>query len=86
MTYKLKNDTLTVSFDNFGAEMTSIVDRQGKEYLWCGDKKYWGRHSPVLFPVVGKPKDNKFTYEDKDYKKVLEKARDFCNPLTSRHK
>ena len=26
------------------------------------------------------------TYEDKDYKKVLEKARDFCNPLTSRHK
>ena len=67
MTYKLKNDTLTVSFDNFGAEMTSIVDRQGKEYLWCGDKKYWGRHSPVLFPVVGKPKDNKFTYEGKDY-------------------
>lgn len=67
MTYKLKNDTLTVSFDNFGAEMTSIVDKQGKEYLWCGDKKYWGRHSPVLFPVVGKPKDNKFTYEDKDY-------------------
>ena len=67
MTYKLKNDTLTVSFDNFGAEMTSIVDRQGKEYLWCGDKKYWGRHSPVLFPVVGKPKDNKFKYEGKDY-------------------
>ena len=26
------------------------------------------------------------TYEDKDYKKVLEKARDFCNPLTSCHK
>lgn len=26
------------------------------------------------------------TYEDKDYKKVLEKARDFCNPLTNRQK
>ena len=26
------------------------------------------------------------TYKDKDYKKVLEKARDFCNPLTSRQK
>ena len=25
-------------------------------------------------------------YADKDYKKVLEKARDFCNPLTSCHK
>lgn len=67
MKYELRNDTLTVSFDSFGAEMTSIEDMNGKEYLWCGDKKYWGRHSPVLFPVVGKPKDNKFTYEGKDY-------------------
>ena len=25
-------------------------------------------------------------YVDKDYKKVLEKARDFCNPLTNRQK
>lgn len=67
MTYELKNDSLTVSFDSLGAEMTSIRDRNGKEYLWCGDKKYWGRHSPVLFPVVGKPRDAKFTYEGKEY-------------------
>ena len=25
-------------------------------------------------------------YADKDYKKVLEMARDFCNPLTNRQK
>lgn len=67
MKYELKNEMLTVSMDSFGAEMTSIVDKEGKEYLWCGDKKYWGRHSPVLFPVVGKPKDNKFIYEGKEY-------------------
>ena len=67
MTYELKNDSLTVSFESFGAEMTSIKDKNGKEYLWCGDKKYWGRHSPVLFPVVGKPRDAKFTYEGKEY-------------------
>lgn len=67
MTYELKNDSLTVSFDSFGAELTSIKDKNGKEYLWCGDKKYWGRHSPVLFPVVGKPRDAKFTYEGKEY-------------------
>lgn len=67
MTYELKNDSLTVSFDSLGAEMTSMRDRNGKEYLWCGDKKYWGRHSPVLFPVVGKPRDARFTYEGKEY-------------------
>lgn len=67
MTYELKNDALTVSIDSFGAELTSILDKNGKEYLWCGDAKYWGRHSPVLFPVVGKPRDAKFTYEGKEY-------------------
>ena len=67
MKYELKNELLTVSVDSFGAELTSIVDKNGTEYLWCGDSKYWGRHSPVLFPVVGKPRDGKFTYEGKEY-------------------
>lgn len=67
MKYELKNEMLTVSVDSFGAELTSIVDKNGTEYLWCGDSKYWGRHSPVLFPVVGKPRDGKFTYEGKEY-------------------
>lgn len=67
MTYELKNEILAVSFNSFGAEMTSIVDKNGTEYLWCGDSKYWGRHSPVLFPVVGKPRDGKFTYNGKEY-------------------
>ena len=67
MKYKLKNEMLMVTVDSFGAELTSIVDKNGTEYLWCGDSKYWGRHSPVLFPVVGKPKDGKFTYDGKEY-------------------
>lgn len=67
MKYELKNDNLTVSIESFGAELTSILDKNGTEYLWCGDSKFWGRHSPVLFPVVGKPRDGKFTYEGKEY-------------------
>lgn len=67
MKYELKNERLTVMVDSFGAELISIVDKNGTEYLWCGDSKYWGRHSPVLFPIVGKSRDGKFTYDGKEY-------------------
>ena len=47
----LKNDVLTVEVNEHGAELQSI--RKGEtEYLWQGDPAYWGRRSPVLFPIV----------------------------------
>lgn len=36
--------------------------------LWQGDPEYWGRKSPVLFPVVGKYRNNTTTFEGKEYK------------------
>lgn len=48
----LKNDFLTVTLSSKGAELISIKDAEGTEYLWDGDAKYWGRHSPILFPIV----------------------------------
>lgn len=35
-----------------------------------------------IYEYDGKKSKLVGTYEDKDYKKVLEMARDFCNPLT----
>lgn len=68
MKYELKNDKLTIKVDTLGAELISVKGNQnGQEYLWCGDKKFWGRHSPVLFPFVGKPKDGKYRYDGKEY-------------------
>lgn len=52
---KLENDFLTVEIAEDGAEVTRIFDRRsGTEVLWEADPKYWKRHSPVLFPNVGK--------------------------------
>ena len=48
----LSNDILTVEVSAHGAELQSI--RKGDvEYLWQGDPAFWGRRSPVLFPIVG---------------------------------
>lgn len=68
MVYELKNEKLTVQFSDQGAEMLSLKSNQtGQEYLWQGDSKYWGRRSPVLFPVVGRLIQDRYVYEGKEY-------------------
>lgn len=54
MQYTITNNYLTVAADTHGAELQSIRNnRTGHEYLWQGDKTFWNRRSPVLFPFVG---------------------------------
>lgn len=68
MAIYLKSDQLTVTITEQGAELTSIKHRKtGIEYLWQGDPDYWGRHAPVLFPIVGRLKNNQYTYQGKTY-------------------
>lgn len=66
--YTLKNQEITIVIDSHGAELKSLKDNHtGTEYMWCGDAKYWGRTSPVLFPLVGTYKNNEITYQGKKY-------------------
>jgi galactose mutarotase-like enzyme len=36
--------------------------------LWQADSKFWGRHAPVLFPIVGKLKNGEYHYNNETYK------------------
>ncbi len=68
MLFHLENDFLTISVNTCGAELSSIRNKKdNKEMLWQGDPQFWGRKSPVLFPVVGKYKNGKTTYNGKEY-------------------
>lgn len=68
MRYILENDILKIEIDSFGAEIKSVCSKaDGREYMWNGDKKFWGRTSPVLFPFVGSLKDKQFRYQNKVY-------------------
>lgn len=64
--FQIQNKELSISVNSIGAELSSMKWGQ-QELLWQGDKNVWARHAPVLFPFVGKLKENKFTYEGKDY-------------------
>lgn len=62
----LSNDKITLQISESGAELTSIV-ANGNEYLWQADPKFWQRHSPVLFPIVGRVWNNHYTHKGKTY-------------------
>ena len=64
--YQLKNEMITLAVESKGAEMKSLTcNATGLEYLWQADPAFWGRTSPVLFPVVGNYKDKTTYYEGK---------------------
>lgn len=62
----LSNAAVSLSVDSFGAEMHSL-QHDGVEYLWQADAAHWARHAPVLFPIVGKLKNNQYCYDGKTY-------------------
>lgn len=62
----ISNSVLTVQIAEHGAELQSI-QKDGKEYLWQGNAKFWGRRSPVLFPTVGRVWDNKYRHAGNTY-------------------
>lgn len=67
MRKELTNKYLSVTVKDQGAEITSIKDNQEREYMWQADPLVWGRHAPILFPVVGKLKNNKYLHLGKTY-------------------
>ena len=66
--YILENEYLRVEASAFGAELQSIKDKTTDfEYLWHGDKAYWARRSPILFPIVGKVWNGRMLYQGEEY-------------------
>ena len=64
----LKNNQLTVKINPKGVELTSIFNHENQtEYLWNADPKFWGKSSPVLFPIVGALKNNVYRFEGQQY-------------------
>ncbi|AVK60410.1 galactose mutarotase [Lactobacillus sp. CBA3605] len=68
MTVELKNEYLTVQINEAGAELSSVKADDGLEYMWQADPKFWGRHAPVLFPIVGRLKDDQYTIAGQSYR------------------
>ena len=63
----IANSVITAQIKHLGAELLSLKSIQNKEYIWEGNPTFWGKHSPILFPIVGSLKNNSYSFNGKQY-------------------
>ena len=69
MRYYLENEHLHLGVNAIGAELCHLQSKKSNiEYIWQADADTWGSHAPVLFPIVGGLKDDKFIFEGQEYR------------------
>jgi galactose mutarotase-like enzyme len=66
--YKLENSDLLIEINEHGAELNKLFSKKHNiDFLWSGDAKFWGKKAPILFPIVGRLKDNETIIEGQIY-------------------
>ena len=64
MSYTIENEFLIATINMLGGELSSLKSKDNNfEYIWQAEPVIWARHAPVLFPIVGKLKDNRYHYK-----------------------
>lgn len=58
---------LTARINPLGAELWSLTDAQGREYMTDADPAFWTGHAPVLFPIVGALNRGQYRLGDAHY-------------------
>lgn len=63
---KLSNGTISIEVAEHGAELLSLK-KGDTEYIWQGDPQFWGRHAPILFPIVGQVWNGTYRVAGEEY-------------------
>src|ERR1700722_2303183 len=66
MDHVITDGSMTAIINAHGAELSSLRDPQGVEYIWQAGAA-WPRHAPVLFPIVGRLKGDQLHHRGRDY-------------------
>ena len=68
MIHYIENENLILGVKEFGCEITSIKSKStGYEFMWQGNPDIWGGQAPILFPIVGRLIDDKYTLDGTEY-------------------
>ena len=66
--YVLENNILKVTVDSKGCEIRDVLCKTDNTHrMWNANPEGWKRVAPVLFPLIGKYKDNQSIYNGKVY-------------------
>ena len=66
MIITITNNKISASIDTLGAELIRL-EKDNKNYIWTVDETYWNKTSPILFPIVGRLKNDTYSIENKTY-------------------
>ncbi len=64
--HEMRAGGLTATVLALGAELCSLVRRDGRELIWQAGP-VWPAHGPLLFPIVGALRDKRLTVDGRDY-------------------
>lgn len=67
MLITIKNERICAEIDTLGAQLWSLTDASGVQYLWQGDAKYWTGRAPLLFPYIARLVEGKYTFQGQTY-------------------
>ena len=66
MLITITNNKISASIDSLGAELIRL-EKDNQNYIWTVDETYWNKTSPILFPIVGRLKNDTYRIENKTY-------------------
>ena len=66
MIITLSNTKISASINTVGAELMKL-EKDNQNYIWTIDEAFWNKTSPILFPIVGRLKNDSYSIEDKNY-------------------
>lgn len=63
----LRSAEISAQIDPFGAQLSVLQDRAGRDLLWHGDPAVWAGRAPILFPIVGTLAGGRYRLGDQSY-------------------
>ncbi|WP_114943954.1 aldose 1-epimerase family protein [Microvirga calopogonii] len=67
MSVNISSPHLQAQVSEKGAELVRLQDVHGKDLLWDGDPAFWTGRSPLLFPVVGRVRNDRIRVDGSEY-------------------
>lgn len=66
MIITLSNTKISASINTLGAELIRL-EKENQNYIWTIDEAFWNKTSPILFPIVGRLKNDSYSINEKTY-------------------
>lgn len=66
MNITIYNHQIKATINTLGAELIRL-EKKNQNYIWTVEETYWNKTSPILFPIVGRLKNDAYTIEGKTY-------------------